>query len=90
LKYTPLIKGEKMANYTSTHTGQVIDSAVTKVNDITATATEVNITDGLTVTTAELNQLDDKTVGGSNNDDIVDVGSSQSLVNKTLEGGTYT
>jgi len=79
-----------MANYTSTHTGQVIDSAVTKVNDITATATEVNITDGLTVTTAELNQLDDKTVGGSNNDDIVDVGSSQSLVNKTLEGGTYT
>tara|TARA_Y100001937_G_scaffold113560_1_gene162386 strand:- start:1592 stop:1864 length:273 start_codon:yes stop_codon:yes gene_type:complete len=90
LKYTPLIKGEKMANYTSTHTGQVIDSAVSKVNDITATATEVNITDGLTVTTAELNQLDDKTVGGSNNDDIVDVGSSQSLVNKTLEGGTYT
>ncbi len=79
-----------MANYTSTHTGQVIDSAVSKVNDITATATEVNITDGLTVTTAELNQLDDKTVGGSNNDDIVDVGSSQSLVNKTLEGGTYT
>ena len=79
-----------MANYTSTHTGQVIDTAVTKVNDITATATEVNITDGLTVTTAELNQLDDKTVGGTNSDDIVDVGSSQSLVNKTLEGGTYT
>ena len=79
-----------MANYTSTHTGQVIDTAVSKVNDITATATEVNITDGLTVTTAELNQLDDKTVGGTNSDDIVDVGSSQSLTNKTLEGGTYT
>ena len=79
-----------MANYTSTHTGQVIDTAVSKVNDITATATEVNITDGLTVTTGELNELDDKTVGGSNSDDIVDVGSSQSLVNKTLEGGTYT
>mgnify|MGYP001322324791 CR=1 FL=1 len=78
-----------MANYTSTHTGAVIDSAVTKVNNITATATELNVTDGLTVTTAELNQLDDKTVGGTNNDDIVDVNSSQPLKNKTLDGGTF-
>ena len=37
-----------------------------------------------------LSELDDKTVGGTNNDDIVDVSSSQSLSNKTLEGGTYT
>ena len=79
-----------MANYTSTHTGAVIDTAISKVNDITATASEINITDGLTATTTELNQLDDKTVGGTNSDDIVDVGSSQSLNNKTLEGGTYT
>ena len=92
-----------MANYISSHSGSTIDSSVTKVNssgvtqsdleklnDVTASASELNITDGLTATTSELNQLDDKTVGGTNNDDIVDVSSSQSLSNKTLEGGTYT
>ena len=63
---------------------------LTKLAAITSTASEINITDGLTATTAELNQLDDKTVGGTNSDDIVDVASSQSLDNKTLEGGTYT
>lgn len=91
-----------MANYISSHTGAVIDSAVTKVdnsgvtqsdltklNSVTANATELNITDGLTATTTELNQLDDKVVGGSESDDIVDVGSSQTLQNKTLDGGTF-
>ena len=91
-----------MANYTSAHSGAVIDSAVTKVaattassaelntlDGITATTDELNKTDGLTVTTAELNQLDDKVVGGTNSDDIVDVGSSQALTNKTLDGGTF-
>ncbi len=91
-----------MANYISSHTGAVIDSAVTKVensgvtqldltklNAVTADASELNITDGLTATTTELNQLDDKVVGGSENDDIVDVGSSQTLQNKTLDGGTF-
>ena len=88
-----------MANYTSSHTGATIDNSITKVdssgvtqadltklNTVSASASELNITDGLTTTTAELNQLDDKTVGGTNNDDIVDIGSSQSLINKTLEG----
>ena len=92
-----------MGNYTSSHTGAVIDSSVskvnasgvtqadfTKLNELTATSSEINIIDGLTTTTAELNQLDDKTVGGTNNDDIVDISSSQTLSNKTLEGGTYT
>tara|TARA_R100000734_G_C3290471_1_gene82352 strand:+ start:638 stop:916 length:279 start_codon:yes stop_codon:yes gene_type:complete len=92
-----------MANYISSNTGAVIDAAVDKVENssvsqadltklaaVTSTASEINITDGLTATTAELNQLDDKTVGGTNSDDIVDVASSQSLDNKTLEGGTYT
>tara|TARA_R100000329_G_scaffold139630_1_gene121605 strand:- start:375 stop:653 length:279 start_codon:yes stop_codon:yes gene_type:complete len=92
-----------MANYISSHSGSTIDSSVTKVNSsgvtqndltklnaVTATAAEINLTDGLTATTAELNQLDDKEVGGTNSDDIVDVASSQSLSNKTLEGGTYT
>lgn len=91
-----------MANYISSHNGGTIDSAVTKVdssgvsqsdltklNGVTASASELNITDGLTATTSELNQLDDKEVGGTNNDDIVDVASSQTLVNKTLDGGTY-
>jgi hypothetical protein len=91
-----------MANYTSAHSGAVIDAAVTKVaatnssaaelnilDGVTATAAELNKTDGLTVTTAELNQLDDKVVGGANTDDIVDVASSQALSNKTLDGGTF-
>ena len=92
-----------MANYISSNTGAVIDAAVDKVENsnvsqadltklaaVTSTASEINITDGLTATTAELNQLDDKTVRGTNSDDIGDVASSQSLDNKTLEGGTYT
>jgi hypothetical protein len=54
----------------------VTQSDLTKLNGVTATASEIN-------------QLDDKTVGGSNNDDIVDVSSSQSLINKTLDGGTF-
>ena len=92
-----------MANYISSNTGAVIDASVdkiensgvtqadlTKLNGVTASASELNITDGLTATTTELNQLDDKEVGGTNSDDIVDVASSQTLNNKTLEGGTYT
>lgn len=91
-----------MANYISSNTGAVIDASVDKVensgvtqadlaklNAVTSSASELNITDGLTATTAELNQLDDKTVGGANNDDIVDVSSSQTLQNKTLDGGTF-
>ena len=61
-----------------------------KLDGLTASTSELNIMDGVTATTSELNQLDDKTVGGTNNDDIVDVASSQALDNKTLEGGTYT
>ena len=44
---------------------------------------------GVTATASELNQLDDKTIGGTNADDIVDVSTSQSLNNKTLDGGTF-
>jgi len=50
---------------------------LTKLKDITATA-------------SELNQLDDKTVGGTNSDDIVDVSSNQTLSGKTIESNTYT
>jgi hypothetical protein len=91
-----------MANYISSNTGGAIDAAVTKVtssgvttadltklNSVTSSATELNVTDGLTATTSELNQLDDKVVGGTDSDDIVDVSSSQTLQNKTLDGGTF-
>jgi len=44
---------------------------------------------GITATANELNQLDDKTVGGTNSDDIVDVGTVQELTNKTIDGGTF-
>ena len=44
---------------------------------------------GITATANELNQLDDKVVGGTNSDDIVDVATAQSLNNKTIDGGTF-
>ena len=44
---------------------------------------------GLTATANELNQLDDKTIGGTNADDVVDIGTVQSLNNKTIDGGTF-
>ena len=60
-----------MANFTSTHTGSVIDASVTKVsssgvtqadltklNAVTSSATELNILDGVTATAAEINLLD--------------------------------
>src|SRR6056300_556951 len=64
-----------MANYTSTHTGAVIDASVTKVsssgvtqadlsklNAVTSSATELNLLDGVTASTSELNILDGATV----------------------------
>ena len=44
---------------------------------------------GITATANELNKLDDKTVGGSNSDDIVDISTTQELTNKTIDGGTF-
>jgi len=52
-------------------------SDLTKLKNITATA-------------SELNQLDDKVIGGTNNDDVVDLGSNQTLSNKVIDNGTYT
>jgi hypothetical protein len=78
-----------MANYTSAHTGNQVDNAVTKVKDSSVTQSDLSKLHSLTATATEINQLDDKTVGGTNNDDIVDIASSQSLSNKTLDGGTF-
>jgi hypothetical protein len=47
-----------MANFTSTHTGSVVDAAVTKITATSSSATELNILDGVTATTAEINILD--------------------------------
>jgi len=60
-----------MANYTSVHTGAVVDASVTKVsasgvtqadltklNAVTSTAAELNILDGVTATYTEINVLD--------------------------------
>lgn len=44
---------------------------------------------GITATATELNQLDDREVGGTNTDDIVEVGATQTLTNKTIDGGTF-
>ena len=55
----------------------VTTSDLTKLKDITATA-------------SELNQLDDKVIGGTNNDDIVDVSSNQTLSGKIIISDTYT
>ncbi len=44
---------------------------------------------GVLATASELNQLDDRQVGGNNADDIVELGATQSLNNKTLDGGTF-
>tara|TARA_X000001036_G_C20281950_1_gene644712 strand:- start:186 stop:578 length:393 start_codon:yes stop_codon:yes gene_type:complete len=52
-------------------------SDLTKLKNITATA-------------SELNQLDDKVIGGTNNDDIVDVSSNQTLSGKIIISDTYT
>jgi len=54
-----------------------------------ATASELNAFSGLTATSSELNQLDDVEVGGSNADDIISVGATQTLTNKTIDGGTF-
>ena len=44
---------------------------------------------GISATANELNQLDDKEVGGTTADDIVDIATTQSLNNKTIDGGTF-
>ena len=52
-------------------------SDLTKLRNITATA-------------SELNQLDDKVIGGTSSDDVVDISSNQTLSNKVIDNGTYT
>jgi len=43
----------------------------------------------ITASATELNQLDNKTVGGSSTTDITTNANTASLDNKTIDGGTY-
>ena len=43
----------------------------------------------LTASASELNQLDNKTVGGNNSTDITTNANTAQLTNKTIDGGSY-
>jgi hypothetical protein len=60
------------------------------ISSSNVTTTDLTKLKNITATASELNQLDDKVIGGTNNDDIVDVGSNQTLSGKTIESNTYT
>lgn len=74
-----------------------LQSAVQENTNATGVVTDSNVTTSdltklknITATASELNQLDDKVIGGTNNDDIVDVGSNQTLSGKIIISDTYT
>tara|TARA_Y100001973_G_C5059058_1_gene261711 strand:- start:170 stop:562 length:393 start_codon:yes stop_codon:yes gene_type:complete len=74
-----------------------LQSAVQANTNATGVVTDSNVTTSdltklrnITATASELNQLDDKVIGGTNNDDIVDVSSSQTLSGKIIISDTYT
>jgi len=61
----------------------IISSSNVEVSDLTKLK-------NITATASELNQLDDRVIGGNDNDDIVDLSSNQTLSGKTIDGNTYT
>ena len=69
---------------------QANTNATGVVTDSNVTTSDLTKLKNITATASELNQLDDKVIGGTNNDDIVDVGSNQTLSGKTIESNTYT
>jgi len=83
------LKGTYMANYTSTHTGAVIDAAVTKITATSSSATELNLLDGVTATTAEINILDGVTSTAAELNILDGVTSTASELN-ILDGVTAT
>jgi hypothetical protein len=44
---------------------------------------------GVLATASELNQLDDVEFGGDDSQDVITVGSTQLINNKTIDGGTF-
>lgn len=74
-----------------------VQDAVQANTNATAVVTDSNVTTSdltklrnITATASELNQLDDKVIGGTDSDDIVDLTSNQTLSGKTIDGNTYT
>ena len=78
-----------MANFTSTHTGAVIDAAVTKITATSSSATELNLLDGVTATTAEINILDGVTSTAAEINILDGVTSTAAEIN-LLDGLTAT
>lgn len=81
---------------TGSNAANVQDAIQTNTN-ATAVVTDSNVTTSdltklknITATASELNQLDDRVIGGTDNDDIVDLTSNQTLSGKTIDGNTYT
>ena len=81
---------------TGSNAANVQDAIQTNTN-ATAVVTDSNVTTldltklkNITATASELNQLDDRVIGGTDNDDIVDLTSNQTLSGKTIDGNTYT
>ena len=81
---------------TGSNAANVQDAIQTNTN-ATAVVTDSNVTTSdltklrnITATASELNQLDDKVIGGTDSDDIVDLSSNQTLSGKTIDGNTYT
>lgn len=81
---------------TGSNAANVQDAIQTNTN-ATAVVTDSNVTTSdltklknITATASELNQLDDRVIGGTDNDDIVDLISNQTLSGKIIDGNTYT
>jgi len=77
-------------------TGRILYDGNGTATDLEISGNSVNVKTtlkiagtGISATANELNQLDDVEVGGTNADDIVDIGTTQSLTNKTIDGGTF-
>ncbi len=69
---------------------QANTNATGVVSDSNVTTSDLTKLRNITATASELNQLDDKVIGGTSSDDVVDVSSNQTLSNKVIDNGTYT
>jgi len=69
---------------------QANTNATGVVSDSNVTTSDLTKLRNITATASELNQLDDKVIGGTSSDDVVDLSSNQTLSNKVIDNGTYT
>lgn len=91
-----LVKNSSSSDPGHSHSVSSIDSLTSSVAElnildgVTATASELNTLDGVTATASEINQLDDVVFGGTDSDDVITIGDTQTLTNKTLSSPTLT